>query len=107
MAGIQDGFTIVNQIRDATLQNANAGTIEGALLIVLSIVLRFLAVVSVIVLVIGGVMYIFSLGNEDGAKRAKRLILYAIIGLIIVGVSVLLVNTLISFFFQQPAPPAG
>lgn len=37
----------------------------------------------VIVLLIGGVMFITSAGNEQQAEKAKKLLLYAIIGIVI------------------------
>ncbi len=104
MPGIQDGFTVVNRIRDATVPEG-ARTLSGAVFWILSVLLSAVAIGAVVVLIIGGVMYLFSFGEEDRAKTAKRLILYAIIGLLIIGGSLLLVRTLIGFFFIPPAVP--
>jgi len=66
---------------------------------IMNTLLGFVAIAAVIVLIIGGAMYIFSFGNEDTSKRAKHLILNVIIGLLIIAVSALLVNFIIRIFF--------
>ena len=40
--------------------------------------------VAVLILIIGGIMYITSMGSDDNMDRAKRLIKYAAIGLAVV-----------------------
>ncbi len=64
----------------------------------LQIGFRFVALLALVALVIGGLLYILSFGNEDRAKTAKRIILYAIIGLLILAVSGMLVNFVIRLF---------
>lgn len=49
-------------------------------------------IAAVIMLIIGGLMYIFSGGNPEQTKRAKDTILYAIIGIIIAILSYAIVN---------------
>lgn len=104
MPGIQDGFTIVNRIRDATIPEG-ARTLSGAIFWILAVLLSAVAVGAVIVLIIGGTMYLFSFGDEDRAKQAKRVLLYAILGLLIIGGSLLLVRTIIGLFFTPPPVP--
>ena len=59
---------------------------------IIEVFLTIVATIAVIVLVYAGVRYIISLGNEDEAERAKRMILYAVIGLIVIGLSAVVVN---------------
>lgn len=52
----------------------------------------------VIVLLIGGVMFITSAGNEQQAEKAKKLILYAVIGIVVLfsawGIADFIINKL-------------
>lgn len=50
---------------------------------VINILLWVAGVASVIVIIVGGIMYIVSGGNEKTTKTAKDAILYAVIGLVI------------------------
>lgn len=43
--------------------------------------------ICVIVIIIGGVYYVTSAGSEDRATTAKNMIKYAIIGLLVIGIS--------------------
>ena len=83
----------------AQLEKFNVGTTglqSGGLLEtitkIIEVFLTIVATIAVIVLVYAGVRYIISLGNEDEAERAKRMILYAVIGLIVIGLSAVVVN---------------
>lgn len=66
--------------------------LEPAIRKIINVFLMLVATIAVIVLIYAGVRYIISLGNEDEAERAKRMILYAVIGLIVVGLSAVIVN---------------
>ncbi len=57
-------------------------------------VLWFLALAGVVMVVAAGVFMILSGGNEGAKDRAKKIILYVVIGLIIV----LLARSLVGFF---------
>jgi type IV secretory pathway VirB2 component (pilin) len=50
---------------------------------IVNILIYTAGIASVIVIIVGGIMYIVSGGNETSTKRAKDAILYAIIGLVI------------------------
>lgn len=60
--------------------------------------LSLVAILALLALVVGGIMYIVSFGNEEMAKRAKRVILYAIIGLLVVFLSFAVMLAVQSFF---------
>lgn len=51
---------------------------------ILGMVLNLLALLAAVVIVIAGVRLIFSMGDEEGKETAKKTILYAIIGLLII-----------------------
>lgn len=80
-------FAVENPVKDG----AGGGTsLETAINNILPIVVGVAGVILVIVLIIGGIMYITSGGNEEGANKAKKLILDAIIGMVIVAVAYLI-----------------
>jgi hypothetical protein len=56
--------------------------------------LSLAAVLALAALIMGGIWYIVSLGDEDRARTAKRMILYALVGLLIIGISFVLIATI-------------
>lgn len=66
---------------------------------ILSVVNELISLILIIVtiaLLYGAFKYIASTGDEAEAKRAKQIIIYAIIGLIIIGISGIAVNAFIN-----------
>lgn len=59
--------------------------------------LSFAALLALAALVWGGISYIISFGEDDKAKKAKNVIKYAIIGLVITGLSFAIITTVQSF----------
>ena len=55
------------------------------------------AVLALAALVLGGAMYIIALGDEQKTTRAKKIILYAIIGLLVIGAAGLMTNVVVNF----------
>ncbi len=76
-----------------------ANTARGGLIpSVLNIVNGLLVVAGIaasIYLVMGGIRYITSQGEEGQTEQAKNTILYALIGLIVIGLSAAIVNFII------------
>ncbi|QQR84118.1 hypothetical protein IPJ72_02910 [Candidatus Peregrinibacteria bacterium] len=56
--------------------------------------------VAVILLIIGGIRYITSLGNQERMDGAKKTIQYALIGLFVVILSYAIVNNVIDLIFK-------
>ena len=56
----------------------------------------FISILALAALLWGGVMYILALGDEDKAAKAKRIILFAIAGLAVIGVSAVVVNVVVN-----------
>src|SRR3990167_3571729 len=67
-----------------TPDGASDQGIRDAVLSVLTFVLNFLALVAVVFIVIAGIRLIVSQGEEEVQDKAKKTILYVIVGLIIV-----------------------
>lgn len=51
---------------------------------ILGMVLNLLGLLAAVVIVIAGIRLIFSMGDEEGKETAKKTILYAVIGLLII-----------------------
>ena len=47
--------------------------------------------IAVLFLILGGLQYVTSSGNKDKAEQAKQTILYAVIGLIVIALSLVIV----------------
>ena len=60
------------------------GDVRSTIIRILSTVLSFLALAAVLTIIIAGIILLVSLGNEDSKERAKRIIFYTLIGLVIV-----------------------
>lgn len=67
--------------------------------------LALAAVLALLALVVGGLQYIISFGEEAKAARAKKIILYAIAGLLFIGISFALITTINTFISDAPASP--
>ena len=55
---------------------------------------------AVIFLIIGGIRYITSLGNQEGMEAAKKTVKYALIGLVAVILSYAIVTNIINLVYQ-------
>ena len=64
------------------------------LTMVINYFLGLVGLIAVLMLVIGGIRYITSAGNEQTIEKAKHTILYAIIGIVIVVLSYAIVWTI-------------
>lgn len=73
------------------------GTIEKILLAVLD----FAALFAVIMIILAGFYLIFSLGNDEGKEKAKKIIFYTIIGLVIILFSRIIVSLVTVWLSQQ------
>jgi len=61
-------------------------------------VLGFIALIATLVIIYGGVLYLTSAGSEDAISRAKKTIVFGIVGLVVCGMAyamVLVVPTIL------------
>ena len=61
----------------------------------------FAAVVAVIMLIAAGFMYITANGDENKIKKATTTLTFAIVGLVVCFIAVLLVNFVLNTFLQK------
>lgn len=73
-------------------QGTAQGGLIGGIITIVNIFLILAALAAAIYLVFGGVQYITSRGDEDAAANAKNTILFAVLGLIVIGLSAAIVN---------------
>ena len=72
---------------------------EDAVLNLTDWILGFISMIAVLAIVWGGLMYIASAGDEAKATTGKRIVTYALIGLVIAGIAFALVNVLVTVIF--------
>lgn len=75
-----------------------AATITTILFNVLNFFLGILGVLAVIMLVVGGFMYVTSAGNEDMIDRGKKIVVWSCVGVVVTFSSLILINQIASFF---------
>jgi hypothetical protein len=86
--------TIRNVLEPASSGLATDSNIINVILRVVNFLLALVAVLALAVMVWGAIMYILSLGDESRAEKAKKIILFAIIGVLLAGVSFLILTVL-------------
>lgn len=79
-------------IREATGGEESA---RGLILQIVNYFLFFLGLLATIMVIYGGVTYVTSAGEQDKADKAKKIIGYAVVGIIIILLSFVLVNAVI------------
>lgn len=76
-------------------QTGGEGSFRNIILQIVNFFLGFLGLIAVIMVIYGGIQYVTAAGNQEQIDKAKKVIMYAIIGIIIVLISFALVNTVI------------
>lgn len=71
---------------------ANKNALNKPIQEVINILLYVAGVAAVIVIVIGGIRYITSDGDANQANQSKKVIIYAVVGLVVVVFSYAIVN---------------
>ena len=94
-ASFKDSLDFVDTIRDGA-GIKDFGTVEGFFEAVLAPVLSFLGIIAICVFVYAGVMYVMAAGDESKVKNAKWIMIYAAIGMLVIGLTVTVVNVIIS-----------
>lgn len=70
------------------------GTFRSTVLLVINFFLGFLGLLATIMIIYGGFLYVSSAGNEENVNKAKKILLYAVVGVLVIALSFLLVNVL-------------
>lgn len=70
----------------------DAGALRKIVFNIINVGLSLIALAAGIYIIISGVRYITSQGDEGATEKAKKGIMYALIGLIVIGLAAVLVN---------------
>jgi len=92
---INSGITATGQSDDTSLATIIRNIINA--------LLWFIGIIGVIMLIVGGIRYILSAGNSAQVTAAKNTILYALIGIVIAVLALVIVN----FVIDLPTSGAG
>lgn len=76
-------------------QGTSTGSLIQAITSIVNALLALAAVIAAIFVIIGGVRYVTSQGDEDASVAAKDTVLYAVVGIIVIALSAVLVNFII------------
>lgn len=85
----QDSIPIVSQL------SGGQTSLRGIILTVVNFFLTFLGLLTVVMVIYGGFLYVSSAGNEDNVGKAKKILLYSVIGIVIIVASFAFVNTVL------------
>lgn len=75
--------------------------LRGIILTIINFFLGFLGLLAVIMVIYGGFLYVSSAGNEENVNKAKKILLYAVLGIVVIIISFALVNTLLKAGGQE------
>lgn len=108
VASAQSGFLgggASESVPTAVLEGTGGqGSLRALALTIINFFLGFLGLIAVIMIIYAGVLYVTAAGAEDQTGKAKKIIMYAIIGLLIVLLSWAIVNTILGAGLgQEPA----
>jgi len=74
-------LTLATALKDTNLPQVNA---DGSTLnTILQIIIGIVAALSVLFIVIGGLRFVLSDGDPQGASKARSTVVYALVGLVI------------------------
>ena len=99
MSNILDKFavTLVNG-GSSEIKNIPTLSSEQVLQNGLNIAYLLAGIIAVIVIIIGGFMYTTSAGDSSGVTKAKNMILYAVVGLIVIIAAFAITNFVLGNF---------
>jgi hypothetical protein len=81
-----------NPVSDAT---GGVGNFRQLALTIVNFFLGFLGILAVLMVIYGGFLYVTSAGKQEQVDEAKKILMYAAVGIIVIFISFALVNTLL------------
>src|SRR3989338_6780359 len=70
-------------------------SLRGLVLTIVNYFLGFLGLLAIIMIIYGGVTYVTSAGNDEAVGKAKKIIMYALIGIIVILLSFVVVRAVL------------
>lgn len=74
------------------------GNVQGIIATIVNTLLFIVGIISVIMIIVGGIRYTVSAGDGNAVAAAKNTILYAVIGLVIAFASYAIINWVLQLF---------
>ena len=72
------------------------GSFRSLALTIVNFFLTFLGLIAVVMIIYGGFLYVTAAGKEESIGTAKKIIMYAAIGIIVILLSFAIVNTVLT-----------
>ena len=91
-AGLLNPTDNIQAVSEAT---GGESSFRGLVLRIINYALGFLGLLAVIMIIYGGVTYVTSAGNDDAIGNAKKIIMYALIGIIVILLSFVVVRAVL------------
>ena len=83
---------VPQNVSDAT---GGEGSFRTLARTIVNFFLYFLGFLATLMIIYGGVLYVTSGGNDESTGKAKKILLYAVVGIIVILLSYAIVNTVI------------
>lgn len=94
----------VNQYQDlGTIKNLPSVTLEAGIADVIKTVLGWSMIFAVAALVVTGIFYLTSRGEEEGTSKAKKMLMYLFIGMLAIASAYAVVSGIAKFDFFKAA----
>ena len=71
------------------------GNVRTLALTIVNFFLTFLGLIAVVMIIYGGFLYVTAGGNNEKIESAKKIIMYAVVGIIVILLSFAIVNTVL------------
>jgi len=91
-AALIDNSANIPAVSEAT---GGSDSLRDLIITMVDYFLGFLGLVAVLMVIYGGVTYVTAAGKDDAVEKGKKIIMYALIGLVIVLLSFVVVNFII------------
>lgn len=101
--GLSVGQSGASASNNACVSQGTTG-LDGILHTIVEVMITIVGIISVIMIMVGGIKYATSGGESSSAASAKNTVLYAVIGLIVAVVAQMLVFFVLSRFTTSSAP---
>lgn len=86
----------VNQASGGPATTDPAATLNGTISSIINVLSSVIGVIAVIMIIVAGARYVTSGGNDTSVTAAKKTLLYALIGLVIVALAQVIVKFVIN-----------
>lgn len=93
-------INVGNGTTGTNLSNKSIGTLLG---VILNYLLGFVGILAILGFVVSGIFYLTAAGDEDQVAKAKSIMMYSIIGVIVAVIGFIVVTALKGIFVDTTA----